>query len=96
MIETGYPPTINAPPAADHARRAARSLGLRVIEQANPSTDAEDFAFYSRSAAIAFAKLGADRPDRPSPPLHTDAYDFNNELLPLAASWLAAVALDGA
>jgi hippurate hydrolase len=92
-IETGYPPTINAEPAVAHARRAARSIGLNVVEDAPPAMAAEDFAFHADHAPIAFAKLGADRDHRPWPPLHTDGFDFNDSLLTPAVAWLARLAL---
>jgi amidohydrolase len=84
--ERGYPPTVNSERETGiAANAAARLVGQdNVLDQANPSMGAEDFAFLLQEKPGAYAWIGAGE-DHIN--LHNPAYDFNDDLLPLGASY---------
>lgn len=96
-----YPPTINHPAeAAVVAEVASRLVGPeRVNPQVVPSMGAEDFAFMLAEVPGCYLWLGAgDGEHRTSGHglgpcmLHSDSFDFNDNLLPLGASfWVRLV-----
>jgi hippurate hydrolase len=88
-----YPATINTP--EETARAAACAAGVpgvsRVLHEGNPVLAGEDFAFMlerSRGAYLIFGQRGADKG---SVPVHNPNYDFNDDLLPIGASYLAGL-----
>jgi hippurate hydrolase len=88
-----YPATINTP--EETARAAACAAGVpgvsRVLREGNPVLAGEDFAFMlerSRGAYLIFGQRGADKG---SVPVHNPNYDFNDDLLPIGASYLAGL-----
>ena len=86
------PATINDPRAADVLRAAARNSAVNfTFVDAEPSTGSEDFAFLLREVPGCYLLLGAGR-SGDNPTLHSDQFDFNDELLPLgAALWVSLV-----
>jgi hippurate hydrolase len=89
----GYPPTINH---ADQARRAARAaesvLGAgRIHRDKPPVMGAEDFAYFLLDRPGAYIKLGQAQGAKGARPVHTTLYDFNDELLPVGASFFATL-----
>jgi hippurate hydrolase len=89
----GYPPTINH---ADQARRAARAaetvLGAgRIHRDKPPVMGAEDFAYFLEDRPGAYIKLGQAQGSKGARPVHTTLYDFNDELLPVGASFFATL-----
>ena len=56
-----------------------------------PSMAGEDFGFYLEQKPGAFAWIG-NGPATPGSELHNASYDFNDAILPAAATWLAATA----
>ena len=56
-----------------------------------PSMAGEDFGFYLEQKPGAFAWIG-NGPATPGSELHNAGYDFNDAILPAAATWLAATA----
>ncbi len=90
--ERGYPPTINH---AEQARRAARAaetvLGGKVRRDMPPVMGAEDFAFFLLDRPGAYIKLGQAQGTKGAHAVHTVQYDFNDELLPIGASWFATL-----
>ena len=90
--ERGYPPTINSARETGIAANAAAHLVGKdnVVDDSNPSMGAEDFAFLLQKKPGAYAWIGAGE-DHVN--LHNPAYDFNDDLLPLGASyWVNLVA----
>jgi hippurate hydrolase len=95
------PATVNDPDAALIARDAASLVAgtARVEEMAAPTMGGEDFAYMLNVQQGAYLMLGAGRgPDDPL--LHHPKYDFNDDILPLGASWWATLveqrlAMDG-
>jgi amidohydrolase len=88
-----YPPTVNH---ADEADRAARALAQiigqdQVIRQRAPSMGGEDFSFMLLARPGCFIKLGQAAGARGAISVHHPNYDFNDDLLPLGASFFAAL-----
>lgn len=75
----GYPGTVNDPAQAGYvAETARRALGSgRFHPFDRPSMGGEDFAYYLEKVPGCFFLLGVDPAGGiPSPPLHSDRYDF--------------------
>jgi hippurate hydrolase len=88
-----YPPTVNHEAEADRAALAlAQVIGTeQVIRRRPPSMGGEDFSFMLRARPGCFIKLGQAAPERGGTPVHHPNYDFNDDLLPLGASFFAAL-----
>ena len=86
----GYPPTINHLAEADRAANVAGMvLGKdRIVTDIEPSMASEDFAFMLEEKPGAYIWLGAGQPEADGN-LHNARYDFNDDLLPLGASYWA-------
>lgn len=83
----GPPPVVNDARWARVAARAAEAAGLDVVAP-KPSPAGEDFALYLKEAPGVFAFIGTSGPHE----WHHPAFDVDESALPLAASYLAAVA----
>ena len=107
-----YPPTINSAPEAAFARRVMEGIvgADNVIDQ-EPTMGAEDFAYMLQAKPGAYCFIangdGAHRDmGHGGGPcmLHNPSYDFNDDLIPLGATywvrlaeeWLASGRADGA
>lgn len=90
----GLPAVINSASAAEIARRAAAfSTGVKqIVSQGKPSLGGEDFAFYLQHMDGCLVRFGADSL-APDSPAHSGNFDFDENVLPIGASWLAQVAL---
>ncbi len=90
ILSPGYPPTVNhAEPlvtALDVATKVAG--GDKVDRNVNPSMGAEDFAYMLEAKPGAYIFLGAGSGDN-GRNLHQVQYDFNDDLLPIGASYWA-------
>jgi hippurate hydrolase len=85
----GYlPPTANHKPEADLAAQAAASIGLTVRRDMKPTMGAEDFGRFLLEIPGAYAWIG----NGDSAGLHNEKFDYNDEILPIAARYLAATA----
>jgi hippurate hydrolase len=86
--KTGYPATVNnAEETAHVARIAAQVVGPeRVKHDVAPVMGAEDFAFMLQKKPGSYIWLGAGE-DQPN--LHSPHFDFNDEILPIGASYWA-------
>ena len=86
-IKEGYPPVINDPVATDIARMAAREIvGMdNVVSAEYPSMGSEDFSFYLNDIRGAFVRLGARKPDWEPIPLHSPAFDIDEDVLAIGA-----------
>ncbi|HYD31980.1 MAG TPA: M20 aminoacylase family protein [Azospirillaceae bacterium] len=91
FFRPGYPATVNTGPEVDLSVRAAS----RVVDEANivrdtpPSMAAEDFAYMLRERPGTYVWLGQGAAD--GCPLHSPHYDFNNDVLPIGASYWASL-----
>jgi amidohydrolase len=88
-----YPPTVNHAAEAERAALAlARVIGPEgVIRERRPSMGGEDFSFMLLARPGCFIKLGQDSGARGGISVHHPNYDFNDELLPVGASFFAAL-----
>jgi hippurate hydrolase len=86
------PATVNDADATILAAEAARAVaGLdRVQPMRAPTMGGEDFAYMLEAKQGAYLMLGSGR-SGDDPLLHHPRYDFNDEILPLGASWWAAM-----
>ena len=86
----GYPPTVNHLAEADRAASVAASVlgDDKIVTDIEPSMASEDFAFMLEEKPGAYIWLGAGQPEADGN-LHNARYDFNDDLLPLGASYWA-------
>lgn len=83
--------TINHPQGVQIALAAAHHAALIVDRDLPPSMVSEDFGSFLNHRPGCFAWIGnGARPGQPG--LHQPDYDFNDEVLPLAARWFHDVA----
>jgi hippurate hydrolase len=87
---TGYPPTVNDEAESDFAAGiAAEIVGAdNVVRDANPKMGAEDFSFMLNERPGCYVWIG-NGPGESGCWLHNPHYDFNDEVLPLGASYWA-------
>ncbi|MGH6626738.1 MAG: M20 aminoacylase family protein [Burkholderiaceae bacterium] len=95
-----YPPTINTPAEAEFARQVMASIvGVDNVIEQEPTMGAEDFAFMLQAKPGAYCFIangdGAHREighgEGPCM-LHNPSYDFNDELIPLGATYWVRLA----
>ncbi len=95
-----YPPTINSAKEAEFCRRVmADIVGAENVEQQEPTMGAEDFAYMLMAKPGCYAFIangdGAHREmGHGGGPcmLHNPSYDFNDELIPLGATYWVRLA----
>ncbi len=89
----GYPATVNTAREADFAARVAERIFGRdnVVREFDPTMGGEDFAYMLQARPGAYVLLGQG--GGPSGCfLHNPGYDFNDDVIPLGAGYLAALA----
>ena len=88
--ERRYPPTVNHAREAEIAAQAAAGIvGKKNVERDPvPSMGAEDFAFMLRERPGCYVWLG-NGPGKAGCMLHNPSYDFNDDILPIGASYWA-------
>jgi hippurate hydrolase len=92
-LKRGYPPTINTDKQAEFAAMVGdRVFGTgNVHRDVEPSMGGEDFSYMLQTRPGAYIWLGQG--GGPSGCfLHNPAYDFNDEVIPLGAGYLVALA----
>jgi amidohydrolase len=91
--ERVYPATINSEYEAEFAAGVADSLvgPENVVRDLEPSMGSEDFSFMLQRRPGAYARLGQGGAEGGCF-LHNSRYDFNDEIIPLGAGYLAALA----
>lgn len=90
-----YPATINSADEAEFAAQVADEIvgSDRVIRDLDPSMGAEDFSFMLQRRPGAYARLGqGGAGDGHGCFLHDTRYDFNDEVIPIGAGYLATLA----
>ena len=99
-FEEGYPATINNPQHANHcAESASKVAGVEnVVLDMPPSMGAEDFSFLLNACEGAYIWIGnGEVPKNQTGSacmLHNTEYDFNDEILPLGASYWVQLVQD--
>ncbi len=91
-IRRGVAVTANLPAEAQLAASAATAAGLTVRRDLPPSMAGEDFGWYLQERPGAFVWIG-NGPSTPENALHNSGYDFNDAILPAAATCLAGMAI---
>jgi amidohydrolase len=88
-----YPATVNEPVSTGLAADAARAVqgDARVVPMAKPTMGGEDFSFMLNAKDGAYLMLGGGRSSADAM-VHHPKYDFNDDILPVGASWWAALA----
>jgi hippurate hydrolase len=91
--ERVYPATVNSEREATFAAQVADTLvgADNVIRDLEPSMGSEDFSFMLQQKPGAYARLGQGGAEGGCF-LHNSRYDFNDEVIPLGAGYLAALA----
>ena len=86
--QPGYPPTVNTETEALRAAEVARAVvgSNKVHVNMPPSMVAEDFAFMLEERPGAYIWLGAGEAVE-GKMLHNTGYDFNDDILPVGASY---------
>jgi hippurate hydrolase len=89
----GYPPTVNHEAETERAAlAAAKVLGQeRVIRQRPPVMGGEDFSFMLLERPGCFVRVGQADGARGAVPVHHPKYDFNDDALPIGASFFASL-----
>ena len=84
----GYPPTINSVDEAEFAAEVAEQVAgaENVDREPVPVMGAEDFAFMLQEKPGAYIWIG-NGPGEGGCTLHNPHYDFNDEILPIGASY---------
>ena len=87
FYDRSYPATVNAPEQAAFAANVAREVvgAENVDEDANPEMGAEDFAYMLEARPGAYLFVGQGE----GAFCHHPAYDFNDEIAPIGASFFA-------
>ena len=87
----GYPVLVNHSAENEFARRVAlKHVGEDKVDTLRPITASEDFAFLLEKRPGAYLFVG----NGPSADLHSPKYNFNDEILPIAARYWVALAED--
>ncbi len=97
-FEEGYPATINTPKHAQQCAKSSSNLvgETNVLRDMPPSMGAEDFSFLLNACEGAYIWIGNGEALENQPTsacmLHNTKYDFNDDILPLGASyWIQLV-----
>ena len=91
--ERVYPATVNSEREAEFAARVADELvgPENVVRDLEPSMGSEDFSFMLQQRPGAYARLGQGGAEGGCF-LHNSRYDFNDDVIPVGAGYLAALA----
>jgi amidohydrolase len=79
----GYPVTMNAPVPTEFAAGIARSISGATSVEADGTMGGEDFSYMLQARPGAYILLG----NGDSTELHSDTYDFNDEIIPVGVSY---------
>ncbi|WP_144186821.1 M20 aminoacylase family protein [Elioraea rosea] len=93
QFRRAYPATVNEVESTALARAAAIAVQgeQRVAEMPRPTMGGEDFAFMLEKKPGAYLMLGGGRGGDDAS-VHHPKFDFNDEILPVGASWFATLA----
>jgi len=92
VFERGYPATVNETESTRLAIRAAAAVSgeSKVSEMPVPTMGGEDFSYMLNACPGNYIFLGSGRTAN-DPSLHNARYDFNDEVLPVGASYFATL-----
>lgn len=86
--QEGFPDTVNFTPCVEKLRQAAKLAGLAVLELEEPFRWSEDFGYYLKEAKGAFFGIGDGRSH---PQLHTETYEFPDEIIQTGISMFLSI-----
>ena len=91
--ERRYPATVNSDAETQHAVAAASAVvgAANVDTNPTPEMGSEDFAFMLQARPGCYVWLGAGR-GAETPNIHRPQYDFNDDVLPIGASYWVTLA----
>ena len=86
-----YPVLINSQKESELALRVAEEIvgAAEIDPEYLPSMASEDFSFMLNERPGCFMRLGSGFTDRETFPLHNSRYEFNDDVLPIGASYWA-------
>jgi hippurate hydrolase len=89
----GYPQVVNAAkPTESAARAAARIVGEEhLVRRVPPRMGGEDFSYMANAVPGCFVRIGQGGKSTGRTPAHHPEYDFNDEILPIGASYWASL-----
>ena len=89
----GYPQVVNARGPTESARRAAAKIvgEQHIIRQTPPRMGGEDFSYMANAVPGCFVRIGQAGKTAGKTPVHHPEYDFNDEILPIGASFWATL-----
>jgi amidohydrolase len=89
----GYPQVVNAPePTRNAARAAAKIVGEdNIVRRTPPRMGGEDFSYMANVVPGCFVRIGQAGKTVGKTPVHHPEYDFNDEILPIGASFWATL-----
>ncbi|MCW3473996.1 amidohydrolase [Limobrevibacterium gyesilva] len=90
-LPPGIGATVNSRAEADLAAEACAEAAIPVRRDLQPAMTSEDFGWFLQERPGAFVWIG-NGPAEPGRELHNDGYDFNDAILPNAATYLASIA----
>jgi len=90
----GYPPTINSD--IDSSLKAAIDVvgEEKTITSFEASFGAEDFSYFLKEIEGNYTWLGARRKGEETTPLHTNNFDFNDDLIKVGATYFLNITLN--
>ena len=95
VFDRVYPATVNDPEATDLARKAAITVAgeSQVRHMDKPTMGGEDFAFMLNAKQGSYLMIGGGTGSKDGGDfmVHHPRYDFNDEILPLGASYWATL-----
>ncbi|MGA7983689.1 MAG: M20 aminoacylase family protein [Burkholderiales bacterium] len=93
--QRGYPPTVNTAREAEFAAQVGEKVFGRenVVRDADPTMGGEDFSYMLQQRPGAYVWLGQGG-GQTGCFLHNPGYDFNDQIIPLGAGYLAALVED--
>ena len=93
-FKTEFIETINAPEQTHAVVIAALALGLEAEGNREPMSFSEDFAHFLAAVPGCFLLLGNGQEGPCGQPLHSNDFDFNDDLLPIGAAFWTQLVRD--
>ena len=93
-FRTEFVETINAEGPTEAVMRAARSAGLDIAPDRQPMSFSEDFAHFAAVVPGCLLLLGNGEVGAHGQPLHSDDYDFNDDVLPTGVAFWTELVRD--
>ncbi len=88
-ITEGYPPVVNTAEEVELAMKAAKKVAGEkgVVMMDYPSMGSEDFAYYLEHIPGCYVRFGARREQQKFIPLHSPAFDIDEDVLAIGANY---------